>query len=126
MPPTSIQSALILNVGRDPVLLNTRRLLLESAGYLVESACSTKDAINQFRSGDLDLVVLCHSVPEEERDYFIGLIRDYGSLIPVIFVAANSQPYSRDGFADLSTGSEPANLLRGVNNVLQHNRHGWD
>jgi DNA-binding response OmpR family regulator len=58
---------LVLSVGPNASLLETRNIVLRSAGYLVESASSMNEAVHRFLAGDFDLVILCHSVPIRER-----------------------------------------------------------
>ena len=58
--------SLILNVGQDPSLLETRSALLRAAGYIVESVLSIRESISHFQAGDFDLVVLCHTIPQKD------------------------------------------------------------
>ena len=116
MSAGNVQSVL-LNVGQEPWLLHTRELLLRSAGYIVESAHSVEDAIHRFRAGDFDLVILCHSVPAEERQRLVCLIRDHGSSTPVIFVAAGARGSSVQGIP-----SDPVGLLNAVKQTLETDR----
>lgn len=109
-------STIILNVGQDPELLRTRALILRAQGYAVES-CSICEAINCFRAGDFDLVILCHSVPQEERERLICLIRDCGCSTPVLFVAAASTDCP-ERLADASSRSNPRELLQRIRDVL--------
>ena len=44
-----------LAVGLDPSLLRTRSQVLQSAGYIVVSASSVKEAVDYFQAGDFDL-----------------------------------------------------------------------
>jgi DNA-binding response OmpR family regulator len=69
------------------MLSEARISILRIAGYLVESASSIGEAIDLFREGDFDLVVLCHSIPAQEGDSFIRLIRASGSSVPIVCVA---------------------------------------
>ena len=109
-----IPLALILCVGQDLALLETRTLILRAQGYIVESELSVKQAISHFRYGDFDLVLLCHSIPEKDRDHLTCLIRASGSLIPVITITRGA---SQD-LADASTGCGPKELLNGVREVI--------
>lgn len=118
MEPATLPSTVILMVGHDPALLNTRGLLLRSVGYIVTSTASTQEAIELFQAGDFDLVVLCHSLPEQDREHLIQAIRNGGSATPVLFVIA-ANVSSPDRFADLSSGSEPDGLLKTIRKVLQ-------
>jgi CheY-like chemotaxis protein len=107
---------LVLSVGLDPVLLATRNQVLKSAGYIVVSAASVAEAVDRFRSGDFDLLVLCHSIPAIERGRLTCLIRASGSRIPVVAVSARQ--YQWDDFADVTLDHDPQELLRGVKAVL--------
>lgn len=117
-----LPSTVILNVGYDPTLLDTRCMLLRAVGYIVEPASSIEEAIHRFRSGDFDLVVLCHSVREEDRDRLIGWIRDSGSSTPVITVATGAGEFLHDGAGHRTVGSDPGRLLRGISEALEKER----
>lgn len=111
--------ALILSVGHEPMLLDTRSLILRAAGYLVESALSIKQAINHLRTGDFDVVVVCHSIPSQERDRLVCLVRASGSTIPVISVVRMSaSDHHSEGFADATVESDPKKLLLGIQEAL--------
>lgn len=122
MTPVRVPVALILNVGRDPSLLDTRGMVLRSAGYLVESSASLADAVRRFTANDFDLVILCHSLREEERLGLMHVIREVGSSIPVISVDSNWEPHPRRNSSDSSTESDPASLLSHICEVLQRDR----
>jgi DNA-binding response OmpR family regulator len=67
-----------LAVSLDPSLLRTRSQVLQSAGYIVVSASSVKEAVDYFQAGDFDLVILCHSLPAKDRERLTSLIRASG------------------------------------------------
>jgi CheY-like chemotaxis protein len=81
-----MQIAVVLAVGFDSSLMRTRSLVLQSEGYIVESASSLKEAVDR---GDFDLVLLCHSIPMKDRDHLTCLIRATGSLTPVVSITRN-------------------------------------
>jgi hypothetical protein len=61
----------ILTYGQDETLLDTRRLLLEQAGYTVDTA-STPGAFQSHMAGAktaYSLLILCHTIaiPEQEK-----------------------------------------------------------
>ena len=118
MPPAGTSSTLILNVGNDAALLRSRTLLLQSRGYTVVAAYSSDDAMNRFREGDFDLVVLWHSIPGDEAKRLIRGIRDSGPATPVISVAPVSQPHP-DPFATVTLGNSPEELLIAIDVALQ-------
>jgi CheY-like chemotaxis protein len=109
--------AVILAVGHDPLLSETRSSILRAAGYLVESASSIGQAIDLFRDGDFDLVVLCHSIPAQERDLFLRLIRAYGSSVPIVCIAPISDRHPETS-ADFIIEGRPMGLLCGVETAL--------
>lgn len=115
-----VSSALILNVGYDALLLRSRTMLLQSKGYCVESASSIEEAIRRFRAGDFDLVILCHSIPPEDRKRLIFRIRSF-STTPVISVAVAAVPYP-DPIATLSVGCLPDAFLGAIHTVLLQHR----
>ena len=107
---------LVLSVGMDTDLLATRNHVLQSAGYTVVSAYSIKEAVDRFRVGDFDLVLLCQSILTDERDRLSLWIRASGSRTPVVSVSGKL--YERDRFANATVANDPAALLRGIRGVL--------
>ena len=107
---------MVLAVGLDPSLLETRSLVLQSAGYIVESALSVKEAVDRFQSGDFDLVLLCHSVPRKDRDRVTSLIRASGSRTPIVSIAGDLGEC--DAFANATLEDGPNNFLAGIRHVL--------
>lgn len=122
MTPAGVAAGLILNVGYEPTLLETRTLVLRAAGYAVESASSIEAVMQHFRAAHFDVVVLCHSVPEQERQHLVGRIRELGSATPVIFVSARSA--SADRFADLTIDNRPTGLVSAVEQLLSQKETG--
>ena len=106
----------ILSVGRDPQSLGARSLVMQSAGYIVVSAYSVKEAIDRFQEGDFDLILMCQSLPPEEKDRLSRWIRAAGSGIPVVSVSGDVCEESVvDG---VTVGSDPRTLLWGLREVL--------
>lgn len=97
-------------------------MLLQSAGYAVVTARSAKEAIDRFLAGDFDLVLLCHSLPEKERDGLACLIRASGSLTPVITITSFGG--HSDAFASATYECEPERLLAGIGDTIgrQHQK----
>ena len=73
----------VLAVGMDSSLIATSRSMLQSAGYVVISTRTVKEAIDQFRIGDFDLVFLDDSITAEDRTVFTVLMHLFGSRTPV-------------------------------------------
>src|SRR5437868_776373 len=80
--------ALILAVGRDPVLLDTRKQILQSVGYAVTPVLLTNETLTQFPHGHFDIVILCHSIPGGDRKEIVRLFREQSSRTPIVFVSS--------------------------------------
>jgi DNA-binding response OmpR family regulator len=111
---------LVLAVGVDSSHLATQRPVWQSAGYIVTSAMSIREAIVQLRDGDFDLVLLFHSIPAESRERLAFLIRSSGMRIPIACVSDASSDH--DSFADATIGNEPEILLNGIGELLATRR----
>lgn len=107
---------LVLSIGVDVPLLNARNFVLQSAGYSVVPARSLKEAVDHFRSGDFDLVLLCHSIPAKEKEHLTCWIRASGSRIPVVSVSGIFG--QEDAFANATVVSDPKALLLGIREAL--------
>lgn len=56
----------ILSVGRDPLLLQTRQLLLEAFGCQVQTFTSLQEALAACAGAHFDAAVLCQTLTEAE------------------------------------------------------------
>ena len=61
----------LLSVGTDRTLLDLRTSVLRQAGYSVERATTADEAYRLIASQDFDVVILCHSLPEKDRQRLI-------------------------------------------------------
>jgi DNA-binding response OmpR family regulator len=102
----------ILSAGRDRPLLTTRNRVLEEAGYLVTSTSTAAATVENFFDGDFDLVVLCHSIPLEERERVATLVRMHSPSTPVIALA--DLPTRRFNIGDLTVDSDANSLLESI------------
>lgn len=109
--------ALILSIGHDPELLESRSSILRADGYIVDSVSSVQQAIIHFIDGDFDLVLLCHSIPVKDRERLTSSIRAFGSLTPIVSVAspAGQAPQARAG---ATIEAAPEKLLSGIQGAL--------
>jgi len=103
----------ILAVGQDEMILSTRSLILRSAGHIVKSLPSVSQAFGAVCNEDFDLVLLCHSIPQEDRDWFTRAVRRFGSRIPIYAVEPGSIGFS-PGLADGTLPHRPPDLLKAI------------
>ena len=80
------------------------------------SAGSINEAINHFRAGDFDLVLLDQSISTESSERLTFLIRAAGSLTPVVCLAGTSGD-SR-AFADSTLGNDSNQLIASMKELL--------
>jgi CheY-like chemotaxis protein len=109
-----MSQTLVLSVGSDPAVLDTRGLVLRSAGYIVVSAISVQEAIHLFEDGDFDVVVLCNTLPQKDCESLIYSIRASGARVPIVHVSG-TWPVERIGGA---LDKDPAVFLGSVEDVL--------
>jgi CheY-like chemotaxis protein len=115
---------IVLAVGRDPVLLETRRLILQAAGYTVRSVLSLKQAMFQLLTGDFDLVILCHSISAEDRRRLTSSIREHTARIPIISISTGfGLP---DPFTNATIDSDPKQLVTGLREILSRSDERFD
>lgn len=107
----------ILVVGQDPVILQTRSSILRSAGYAAREASTIAEAIDLFQNGDFDLVLLCHSLSVADRDRIVRFVRSGGSRVPIYTVSSASGDFQA-GSADRVLSSRPQDLIKELETTL--------
>ncbi|MBI2679135.1 MAG: hypothetical protein HYX28_10170 [Candidatus Koribacter versatilis] len=80
-------AVLILSVGRDATLLAIRNLILSGAGYTAVGASTPEEFVEKFYAGDFDVVVLCHTLPEDQRRRITQLVHAHSPSTPVVVMA---------------------------------------
>lgn len=108
---------LILAVGQEPTVLSTRCSVLRTAGYIALPTFTVAAAIDLFQSANFDLVLLCHSVPLQDRDHIIQAIRSTGSHAPIYAVHPATGDFQA-GLADGTLPSKPEDLTRELGVLL--------
>lgn len=114
--------ALVLSVGLDVRILDTRELILRSAGYSVVSATSIKEAVFLFKDGGFDVIVLCHTLSAKDCERLTGAVRASGSRIPIVCVS-DSTLDNHNSFADATIDKTPAAFLKAIEDVLRNHAH---
>jgi len=77
----------ILSTGRDHQLSRKRDQALIAAGYNVVSANNSPEIINKLFNGDFDAVILCNTIPNEERRRLASIIKSYSPSTPVVIIS---------------------------------------
>jgi DNA-binding response OmpR family regulator len=108
---------MILSVGNDPSLLRTRNEILFSSGYSVVLAYSEAEAINNFLNGDFDLVILCHSIPHQEKRLIVASMRHHSPYTPIMLLASGMADAC--DFGDRNVDASPESLLAAIPEMLR-------
>jgi DNA-binding NtrC family response regulator len=111
-----MSTIVVLAVCLDSLQPGTQDSAWKSAGYVFTPAGSISEAINHFKAGDFDLVLLGHSIPADSRERLTFLIRATGSHVPVISIAGASGLH--DSFADATFRFDSGDLLAGMGKLL--------
>ena len=109
---------LLLSVGFDPLLMRTRTSLLSDAGYSVVPSFTSRDAFESFISRDIDLVILCHTIPEQDKTKLITSMKERNKRTPIISIHANGEADGKLVDAYVHGLDGPETLLSCVANVL--------
>src|SRR6185312_11517435 len=107
----------ILSVGYDPTLLHMRSMVLRSNGYEVKVARSLEQAEMVAESDQIDLVVICHSVPESDQEKLITAARRARRLLPILCVT--DQEFGCVARGCEAASSSPLELLESVREAVR-------
>ncbi len=66
-------SASVLIYGNDPILIKTRRLVLEKASFRVVTATNLAEAYRILSAETVNVFNLCHTLPANDRDCALSL-----------------------------------------------------
>ncbi|HUS19535.1 MAG TPA: hypothetical protein VMZ25_07780 [Terriglobales bacterium] len=91
----------VLSAGRDLSLLTKRSEVLSQLGCSVTPVVNSADLVNTFFDGDYDLIVICSSIPPDERRKILMLVKHYRPTMHAILVS---------DFADQSSAYELPSL----------------
>jgi len=108
--------AVVLMIGRDQMLVETRSQVLRTAGYTVVPAHTPVQGIDEFVRGNFDVVMLCHSIPVDGREHLASVLREHKSRTPIVCVAGVDGQF--DGFADATIENDPKSLIYSLREVL--------
>jgi len=106
----------VLAVGVEPSLLATQSTEWKSAGYIVQSAYSIREAIGHFKAGDFDLVLLGNSISPENKERLTFLIRASGAKTPVVLLENGSTNF--DSLAEATLKNDSNKIIAGLRALL--------
>jgi len=77
----------VLCYGRDPILLETRRQLLEHAGYDARSATDELTVEQHLRTGEVSILVICHTASRNQVEQIAKFHSQIQSSAAILFLS---------------------------------------
>ncbi|HEY0308529.1 MAG TPA: hypothetical protein VGB94_10240 [Acidobacteriaceae bacterium] len=113
--------ASILCISRDPLLLQTRKWILE-AYFQVDSAGRLSEASSLLDKRGYDLILLCYSLSEDECRQISDLVRARSPGSRILAIQAGSNTYA-EAYSDqqMYVGDGPYALLKKAGSMLGAN-----
>ena len=99
--------ARILVFGRDSSLLETRQLVLETIGGIVNATTKLDQARLLLAHSAPDLLILCYTLSPDDRSAILGIVRKIRPELKVLVLRA-------DGPASVQTDDEEFNIFWGA------------
>jgi DNA-binding response OmpR family regulator len=91
---------------------------LGEAGYSVMPSFTSRDAFQIFVSRDIDLVILCHTIPQEEKIKLFVSMKERNKRTPVVAIHADGEADGKLVDAYVHSLDGPEALLSCVAKVL--------
>jgi DNA-binding NtrC family response regulator len=107
----------ILSVSYDESLLHTRHWILETAGFKVTSALGFTQATNYSQTGHFDLVIIGHSIPREDKEALLKVVRNHKDIPVLSLRRVGDAPLPGVDHA-IETWDGPEALLTAVRHLL--------
>ena len=109
----------ILVYGTDAVLLDTRRWVLEKAGYRVLTAQTLLEAERIAAVEPISIFLLCHSLPTEDCQKAVAAANTIRPEMKLLLMTANTPPCSQGHDEQvLSAFDGPQALIAAVQELL--------
>ncbi|HZQ44874.1 MAG TPA: response regulator [Acidobacteriaceae bacterium] len=102
----------ILSIGDDPLLLHSRRLVLERDGYLV-AILRSEAIMDDAQLRGFDLVMLCHSIPDKVASHILEVLWRVTPQTPVLLVS-RLDVFAAAGPHHTAVSADPAAMLEAV------------
>jgi hypothetical protein len=110
----------ILAYGNDPILLTSRRLVLEQAGYRVFTTLEFSDAMLVLLNQQIEILLLCHSLHDDDRRGILETARAITQDVKFVLLQYDGCAFPMED-AELVEGLEgPNTLLRAIGKLLGH------
>lgn len=105
--------------GVDPQLLRLRKLVLETVGHSVRIASSGDQVRRIIETSQIDLLLLCHTLPTEECNNLIKVAQDAWPWIKVlVLVGTRTGCRGSDLDEEFDANEGPEKLLSKIDDLV--------
>ncbi|HEV2135425.1 MAG TPA: response regulator [Terracidiphilus sp.] len=110
----------ILSADDDPLVLHTRRAILELAGYEVLNAADGREALQIFAEYPIDLAILDYRMPEVDGGAVARELKRCRPELPIILISGGGVDESAKDYADclIVKGRTPTFMLGEIERLL--------
>jgi len=113
----------ILTFGHDPSLLRTREMLLSRDGFEVVSATEGAEATRLFSEQHVDLLILCHTLREQECESMLSLTHTPGHETKALVLRTPTSSFIDAGTHPVMCIIDgPSSLLATVHHLTDHSQ----
>jgi two-component system alkaline phosphatase synthesis response regulator PhoP len=84
-----VTAEMILCVDDEPVVLATRKLVLQSAGYRVITASDGREGLSLFRERSVNAVVLDYAMPDMDGGRVAAEMKQMHPEVPILMLSAH-------------------------------------
>jgi CheY-like chemotaxis protein len=116
---TAPSVAHILCISYDEALLETRKLILERAGFKVTTAHGLDEAIERCGGEpDFDLIVMGHSIPRKDKSDIFTKLHNYAD-IPMLSIRRHGDDPVPEATYSIDSEEGPQALIDGVREAIR-------
>lgn len=112
LPSAATSTTRVLTFGYDRMLVDLRARVLRMSGYEVEEKFTLPEATASAQSDLIDALVICHTVPAEEREQLVCALRVTRKLMPILCILSNQ--YDVIPRSCISVENSPVTMLDSV------------
>lgn len=107
----------VLSIGDDYSLLQSRQMVLRSAGYNVFSFASNTHP-KELATVPADIVLICHTVDLARAETIVATFRQFHPTLPVLFLSKFNDGPRNTVLQQTMPASDPAGLLQRIDGML--------
>jgi hypothetical protein len=86
LPSVAINTTRVVAFGYDRMLVELRSRVLRMSGYQVEETFTMAEASESAQSDLIDALVICHTVPLDQKEKLVSAVRRTRKLMPILCI----------------------------------------